>query len=64
MRLGRRQRAILARLQSGEWVKGRDLANDVGVLAHLLWHYVERLRDRGFEIEADQRRGYRLPTAD
>lgn len=59
-RLGHRQRAILARLNQGEWVKGRELAADVGVLGHLLWHYIERLRDRGYEIEADQRRGYRI----
>lgn len=60
MRLGHRQRAILDRLQSGEWVPGRTLADDTGVLSAILWHYVERLRDRGYEIEGDQRRGYRL----
>lgn len=58
--LGPRQRAILSRLASGDWVKGRALADDVGVLATLIFHYVERLRARGYEIEGDQQRGYRL----
>lgn len=59
-RLGRRQKAILARLDHGDWVKGRALADDVGVLPTIIFNYVTRLRDRGFEIEGHNVRGYRL----
>lgn len=58
--LGPRQRAILARLSDGDWVKGRSLADDVGVLASILFAYIERLRARGYEIEGNNVRGYRL----
>ena len=59
-RLGRRQRAILARLDHGDWVNGRVLADDVGVQHAIMFTYINRLRDRGFEIEGHQQRGYRL----
>lgn len=44
----------------GDWVKGRALADDVGVLPTIIFNYVTRLRDRGFEIEGHNVRGYRL----
>ena len=59
-RLGRRQKAILARLDHGDWVNGRVLADDVGVLHAIMFTYINRLRDRGFEIEGHNVRGYRL----
>lgn len=59
--LGRTQRAILACLQSGSWVRGEQLAADAGVRHKLLWPYVQRLRDRGVTINACNKRGYRLP---
>lgn len=58
--LGPRQRAILSRLSNGDWVPGRKLSDEVGVMGHLLWHYIERLRARGYKIEGDNVRGYRL----
>lgn len=61
--MGRRQKAILARLSNGDWVPGRKLSEDVGVMGHLLWHYIERLRGRGYEIQGDNVRGYRLEAS-
>lgn len=59
-RLGHSQRAILAQLDGGEWIKGRILAERIGVPATVIWPYIERLRDRGVQIEACNVRGYRL----
>ena len=59
-RLGRRQKAILDRLDHGDWVKGRALADDVGGLPAIMFTSINRLRARGFEIEGHQQRGYRL----
>lgn len=59
-RLGHSQRAILAQLDGGQWIKGRDLADRLGVPHTVIWPYIERLRDRGFEIEACNVRGYRI----
>lgn len=59
-RLGHSQRAILAQLDGGHWIKGRELADRLGVPHTVIWPYIERLRDRGFEIEACNVRGYRI----
>ena len=61
-RLGPKQRAILEALNDQDWIPGRELAERINVPAHIVWSYVERLRDRGFEITGDKR-GYRLVTA-
>lgn len=58
--LGKKQRVILSVLQQQEWIKGRDLAERIGVPHHVLCPYIERLRDRGFEIEGHGSKGYRL----
>lgn len=59
-RLGHSQRAILAQLDGGNWVKGREMAASLGVPHTALWPYIERLRDRGYQIEACNVRGYRI----
>lgn len=58
-RLGRKQKVILSVLQQQEWVKGRELADRIEVPHHVLYPYIERLRDRGFDIHGS-RFGYRL----
>lgn len=64
--LGPAQIRILDALQSGEWVRGRDLHARAcpGTRFEALFAVIERLRDRGYEIEADQSgtlsKGYRL----
>lgn len=63
-RLGPKQTAILERLASHEWVKGRELSDSVEVLPSIIFHYIERLRDRGFDIEGHSSKGYRLIPAD
>lgn len=64
--IGPTQSRILDALQSGEWVRGRDLHARAcpGTRFEALFAVIERLRDRGYEIEADQSgtlsKGYRL----
>jgi predicted DNA-binding transcriptional regulator YafY len=59
-RLGRKQRAIISILQQQEWVRGRELADRIEVPHHVLFPYIERLRDRGFPITGDNVLGYRM----
>ena len=58
-RLGRKQKAILSALKERDWMPGPELADRIDVPAHVLWPYIERLRDRGYAIEGTKR-GYRL----
>ena len=59
-RLGRKQKVILSALNEQGWIPGPELADRIDVPAHVLWPYIERLRDRGFQIIGDNARGYRL----
>lgn len=61
---GRQQRAILAALSHGDWVRSDELAQTIGIKRDVLWPYLERLRFHGHRIEGDRpgtaSRGYRL----
>lgn len=62
--LGRKQRIILETLAPDAWTPGPVLADKIGVPKHIVWPYIERLRDRGYQIEGEgtgtAKRGYRL----
>src|SRR5262249_47907373 len=51
---------IVARLRGGAWVSGEDLARELNLSRAAVGKRVGALRERGFEIEARARRGYRL----
>jgi len=57
------QRALLALLVDGEVHSGERLADELGVSRAAVWKGIERLRADGIEVEAQPRRGYRLPYA-
>ncbi len=52
--------AVLERLLGGETVSGQEISDALGVTRAAVWKQVERLRERGFVIEARGRQGYRL----
>ena len=52
--------AILERLLCGGAVSGQALSEELGVTRAAIWKQIVRLRDMGFEIEAQGRQGYRL----
>jgi len=54
---------LLALLADGELHSGESLAHGLGVSRAAIWKGVERLRDRGIEVLAEARRGYRLEQA-
>ncbi len=56
------QSALLVRLADGGLHSGEWLAGELGVSRAAVWKGIERLRQRGIEIEAVPRRGYRLPA--
>lgn len=49
--LGPTQQAILDMLSTGRWVGGPEMAQQLGTNRCLIWHAIERLRWRGYEIE-------------
>lgn len=62
--IGQTQRAILNRLRPGDWVRGADLVRVIGKPRNQVWHAIERLRARGYDITSDgpgqASRGYQL----
>ena len=56
-------RALVALLADGRVHSGERLAGALGVSRAAVWKGVGRLRRDGIEIDAQARRGYRLPTA-
>ncbi|MBM4266910.1 MAG: biotin--[acetyl-CoA-carboxylase] ligase [Deltaproteobacteria bacterium] len=51
---------LLAALESGDWRSGAEVAERLGVSRAAVWKRIERLRERGYAIEAVAGRGYRL----
>jgi BirA family biotin operon repressor/biotin-[acetyl-CoA-carboxylase] ligase len=51
---------IVGRLRGGAWVSGEELARELGLSRAAVGKRVGSLRERGFDIEARARRGYRL----
>lgn len=51
---------ILSFLISGEWVSGEEMAKRLAVSRAAVWKQVQALRQRGYEISASTRKGYRL----
>ena len=51
--------AVLQRLLGGV-LSGQALSEELGVTRAAVWKQIERLRELGFEIEAQGRQGYRL----
>lgn len=47
-------------LNDGNWHSGQDLAHSLGVSRTVVWKQIEKLRAKGFEIEASSGKGYRL----
>lgn len=46
--------------QSEEYVSGQELCHQLGVSRTAVWKNIQQLRDKGYEIEAVQNKGYRL----
>ncbi len=46
--------------QSGDYVSGQELCDSLGVSRTAVWKAIKQLREKGYEIEAVQNRGYRL----
>jgi BirA family biotin operon repressor/biotin-[acetyl-CoA-carboxylase] ligase len=59
----RDEAALLAALEGGAWQSGAAIAERLGVSRAALWKRIERLRERGYGIEALAGRGYRLVRA-
>ncbi|HEY8517937.1 MAG TPA: biotin--[acetyl-CoA-carboxylase] ligase [Candidatus Binatia bacterium] len=55
--------ALLAALDGGDWRSGAEIAARLGVSRAAVWKRIERLRERGYDIEASAGRGYRLVRA-
>lgn len=51
---------ILSFLISGEWVSGQEMAKSLAISRAAVWKQVQALRQRGYEISASTRKGYRL----
>ncbi|MEI8003357.1 MAG: biotin--[acetyl-CoA-carboxylase] ligase [Methanothrix sp.] len=51
---------ILSFLISGEWVSGEDMAKRLAISRAAVWKQIQTLRQRGYEISASTRKGYRL----
>ena len=51
---------LLTALEGRGWQSGADIAERLGVSRAAVWKRVERLRERGYGIEAVAGRGYRL----
>jgi BirA family transcriptional regulator, biotin operon repressor / biotin---[acetyl-CoA-carboxylase] ligase len=51
---------ILSFLISGEWVSGEEMAKRLAVSRAAVWKQIQTLRQRGYEISASTRKGYRL----
>jgi BirA family biotin operon repressor/biotin-[acetyl-CoA-carboxylase] ligase len=51
---------ILSFLISGEWVSGEEMAETLGISRAAVWKQIQSLRQRGYEISASTRKGYRL----
>jgi BirA family transcriptional regulator, biotin operon repressor / biotin---[acetyl-CoA-carboxylase] ligase len=45
---------------NGEYLSGQYLANLIGCSRTAVWKHIEELRKHGFELEAIQRKGYRI----
>jgi biotin operon repressor len=63
--MGHTQRAILHLLSQGEWMRGAEIRDHLGLTrTNNVWFAIERLRDRGYDIRSDfgghASRGYRL----
>jgi BirA family biotin operon repressor/biotin-[acetyl-CoA-carboxylase] ligase len=51
---------VLSFLGPGEWVSGEEIASKLGISRAAVWKRIEGLRNKGYEIDACTRRGYRL----
>jgi BirA family biotin operon repressor/biotin-[acetyl-CoA-carboxylase] ligase len=51
---------ILSFLTFGEWVSGEEMAEMLGISRAAVWKQIQSLRQRGYEISASTRKGYRL----
>jgi len=49
-------------LNDGNWHSGQALADSLGVSRTVVWKQIEKLRAKGFEIEASSGKGYRLQS--
>jgi len=55
--------SLLAALEGNGWRSGAEIAQRLGISRAAVWKQVERLRTRGYDIEATAGRGYRLVGA-
>ena len=55
--------ALLAMLEGGGQVSGRELAERLGVTRAAVWKQIERLRELGLEVGAKAGEGYRLQAS-
>jgi BirA family transcriptional regulator, biotin operon repressor / biotin---[acetyl-CoA-carboxylase] ligase len=69
--MGKNSSRILSILRdSGRYVSGQDISEELGISRTAVWKNVNKLRETGYTIEAVSNRGYRLlegidlPTAD
>ena len=46
--------------QSEDYISGQELCENLGVSRTAVWKSIKQLREKGYEIEAVQNRGYRL----
>jgi len=51
---------LRAALEGGAWRSGSEIARALGVSRAAVWKGIERLRRRGYEVDAARGRGYRL----
>ena len=56
------QDQLLRSLSDGAFHSGQVLASAMGVSRAAIWKHLERLRERGLEIESRRGKGYRLST--
>ncbi|MEW6273286.1 MAG: biotin--[acetyl-CoA-carboxylase] ligase [Thermodesulfobacteriota bacterium] len=61
--VGRGDGTLVAALEGRGWQSGADIAARLGVSRAAVWKRIERLRERGYDIEASAGRGYRLVRA-
>ena len=46
------------------YVSGQELCNKFGVSRTAIWKVINQLKERGYQIEAVQNKGYRMLSAD
>ena len=58
-----RQAVLEALRRADGWISGEDLSGRLGVTRAAVWKHVQALEARGWQIEAQRSRGYRLGAA-